>query len=187
VFNEEKMRMKMEKLTIKDIEMKGSRVLVRVDYNVPIEAGHVVSDLRIKASLPTLGYILDHGGKPILMSHLGRPKGERLSHMSLRPCAHTLEKLLGKKVYFVDDCIGESVLESVSRLKEGEILLLENLRFYKQETENDQDFAKKLALLGDIYVNDAFGTAHRAHASTEGIAKYLPAAAGFLLEKEMNY
>ncbi|MBW1983500.1 MAG: phosphoglycerate kinase [Deltaproteobacteria bacterium] len=178
----------MEKLTIKDIEIKGKRILTRVDYNVPIESGLVVSDVRIKASLPTLEYILGQGGRLILMSHLGRPKGERIPEMSLRPCAHTLGKFLGKEVVFIDDCIGESVLVAVQKLKEGEILLLENLRYYKEETENDKMFAEKLAALGDIYVNDAFGTAHRAHASTEGITHCMgKCVAGFLLKKELDY
>ncbi|MBW1643271.1 MAG: phosphoglycerate kinase [Deltaproteobacteria bacterium] len=178
----------MEKLTIEDIEIKGKRILTRVDYNVPIESGLVVSDVRIKASLPTLEYILGQGGRLILMSHLGRPKGERIPEMSLRPCAHTLGKFLGKEVVFIDDCIGESVLVAVQKLKEGEILLLENLRYYKEETENDKMFAEKLAALGDIYVNDAFGTAHRAHASTEGITHYMgKCVAGFLLKKELDY
>lgn len=178
----------MEKLTIEDIEIKGKRILTRVDYNVPIESGLVASDVRIKASLPTLEYILGQGGRLILMSHLGRPKGERIPEMSLRPCAHTLGKFLGKEVVFIDDCIGESVLVAVQKLKEGEILLLENLRYYKEETENDKMFAEKLAALGDIYVNDAFGTAHRAHASTEGITHYMgKCVAGFLLKKELDY
>ncbi|MBW1814392.1 MAG: phosphoglycerate kinase [Deltaproteobacteria bacterium] len=178
----------MEKLTIEDIEIKGKRILTRVDYNVPIESGLVVSDVRIKASLPTLEYILGQGGRLILMSHLGRPKGERIPEMSLRPCAHTLGKFLGKEVVFIDDCIGESVLVAVQKLKEGEILLLENLRYYKEETENDKMFAEKLAALGDIYVNDAFGTAHRAHASTEGITHCMgKCVAGFLLKKELDY
>jgi len=178
----------MEKLTIEDIEIKGKRILTRVDFNVPIESGQVVSDVRIKASLPTLEYILGQGGKLILMSHLGRPKGEKMPEMSLRPCAHTLGNLLGKEVTFIDDCIGASVLGAVQKLKEGEVILLENLRYHKEETENDKIFAEKLAALGDIYVNDAFGTAHRAHASTEGITHYLEiCVSGFLLKKELDY
>ncbi|MCJ7771510.1 MAG: phosphoglycerate kinase [Desulfobacterales bacterium] len=178
----------MDKLTIEDIEIKGRKILVRVDYNVPIEKGKVVSDVRIKASLPTLEYIIGQGGKLIIMSHLGRPKGVRKPEMSLRPCAHVLSKLLGKEVSFIDDCIGESVLAAVGKLKEGDILLLENLRYYKEETENDKGFAEKLAALGDVYVNDAFGSAHRAHASTEGITHFIEeCAAGFLLKKEIDY
>lgn len=178
----------MEKLTVEDIEIKGRKIIVRVDFNVPIEHGKVVSDIRIKASLPTIEYIIGQGGKLILMSHLGRPKGIRMPEMSLRPCVNVLEILLGKEVSFVDDCIGDAVLAAVGRLKEGDVILLENLRYYKEETENDKGFAEKLAALGDVYVNDAFGTAHRAHASTEGITHYIEqCVAGFLLKKELNY
>lgn len=178
----------MDKLTIEDIEIQGRKILVRVDYNVPIEEGKVVSDIRIKASLPSLEYIIGKGGKLIIMSHLGRPKGVRKPEMSLRPCAYVLSKLLSKEVSFVDDCIGESVLAAVGKLKEGDILLLENLRYYTEETENDKGFAQKLATLCDVYVNDAFGSAHRAHASTEGITHFIEeCAAGFLLKKEIDY
>lgn len=178
----------MEKLSVSDIEINGQKVLIRVDYNVPVESGKVVSDVRIKASIPTLEYIINQGGKAILMSHLGRPKGKRDPEMSLRPCAAVLGKLLGKEVEFIDDCIGVSVLDAVSRLKEGDVLLLENLRYYKEEEINDKDFAKKLSEIADVYVNDAFGTAHRAHASTEGITHYMKkSVAGFLLKKELHY
>ncbi len=178
----------MKKLTVEDVELKGRNILVRVDYNVPIEKGRVVSDMKIKASLPTLEYILGQGGKPIIMSHLGRPKGVRVPEMSLRPCAHVLGNLMGKDVSFVDDCIGDSVARAVQKLKKEELLLLENLRYYKEETENDRGFSQQLAALGDIYVNDAFGTAHRAHASTEGITHFMNiCVAGLLLKKELEY
>jgi len=178
----------MAKLTIQDIELKRKNVLIRVDYNVPVEKGRVISDVRIRASLPTLEYILKQGGKPILMSHLGRPKGQRLPEMSLRPCADALGRLMGTNVSFIDDCIGDAVARAIQQLKEGEILLLENLRYYKEETDNDKQFAEKLASLGDLYVNDAFGTAHRAHASTEGVTHFLkPCVAGLLMKKELDY
>lgn len=178
----------MKKLTIEDIEVKGKRILIRVDYNVPIENGRVGSDLRIRASLPTLNNIRKRGGKLILMSHLGRPKGKRVPEMSLRPCAEVLGKLIGEEVAFVEDCMGDSVSQAVQKLSDGDILLLENLRYYKEETDNDEAFAEKLAGLGDIYVNDAFGTAHRVHASTEGITHYInPCVAGLLLKKELDY
>lgn len=186
----------MEKLTIDDVELKDKKVLVRVDFNVPLdEKGEVANDKRIVASLPTIKKILQDGGKAILMSHLGRPKGKKVPEMSLAPVAKRLEKLLGpnldpaeKPVKFVNDCIGPEVEKAVSELKSGECLLLENLRYYAEETDNDPEFAKKLASLGDVYINDAFGTAHRAHASTEAVTKYFnQCAAGYLMQKELKY
>jgi len=179
----------MEKLTIDDIGLKDKKVLVRVDFNVPLnEKGEVANDKRIAASLPTIKKILQNGGKAILMSHLGRPKGKRVPEMSLAPVARRLQKLLGKPVRFVNDSIGPQVEKAVSELKSGECLLLENLRFYAEEEKNDAEFAKKLASLGDVYINDAFGTAHRAHASTEGVTKYFKqCAAGYLMQNELKY
>lgn len=177
-------------LQIKDLDLKGKKVLVRVDFNVPMtKEGAISDDTRIKASLPTIQAIVAKGGRVILMSHLGRPKGVT-PNLSLKPCAERLSKLLGKPVAFVDDCIGPKVEEAAARLKDGEVLLIENLRFYKAEEEpsTDPEFVKKLARLGDVYVNDAFGTAHRAHASTAVIANYFPkkAAVGMLLLKEIQ-
>jgi phosphoglycerate kinase len=179
----------MNKLTIDDIQLKNKKVLVRVDFNVPLdEKSNVTNDKRIVASLPTIKKILQDGGKAILISHLGRPKGKRVPEMSLAPVAKRLEELLGKPVKFVNDCIGSEVDKAITELKSGECLLLENLRFYPEEEKNDPQFAKKLASLGDIYINDAFGTAHRAHASTEGVTKYLKqCAAGYLMQKELKY
>jgi phosphoglycerate kinase len=178
----------MNKLTVEDLDLKGKRVLMRVDFNVPLENGRVANDKRIRAALPTIKYITNAEGKLILMSHLGRPKGRRIPELSLEPCVAVLSALLGKKVRFVDDCIGEAVEAAVESLGGGDILLLENLRYYPEETENDSDFAAKLAQLGDVYVNDAFGTAHRAHASTEGVTHRIPqCAAGYLLMKELDY
>ncbi|MCK4223551.1 MAG: phosphoglycerate kinase [candidate division Zixibacteria bacterium] len=179
----------MEKLTIDDIKLKDKKALVRVDFNVPLdEKGEVANDKRIVASLPTIKKILQDGGKVILMSHLGRPKGKKVPEMSLAPVAKRLKQLLEKPVRFVNDCIGPEVEKAVSELKPSECLLLENLRYYAEETDNDPEFAKKLASLGDIYINDAFGTAHRAHASTEGITKYFKqCAAGYLMQKELKY
>jgi len=178
----------MEKLSIQDLALKGNRVLTRVDFNVPLEKGTVANDQRIRAALPTIKYVIEKEGKLILMSHLGRPKGQRTPEMSLKPCVSVLSGLLGKKVNFVDDCIGEAAETAVGKLDDGEVLLLENLRFYQQETDNDSDFAFKLAKLGDVYVNDAFGTAHRAHASTVGVTRHIhPCAAGYLLMKELDY
>ena len=178
----------MEKLTIDDLKLKDKKVLVRVDFNVPLDKkGEVTDDKRIVESLPTIKKILQDGGKAILMSHLGRPKG-KTPELSLLPVAKRLEKLLGKPVKFVNDCIGPEVEKTVSELKSEECLLLENLRFYAEEEKNNPEFAKKLANLGDIYVNDAFGTAHRAHASTEGVTKYFKqCAAGYLMQKELKY
>lgn len=178
----------MNKLSVEDLELKGRRVLMRVDFNVPLEGGRVADDARIRAALPTIKYIGNAGGKLVLMSHLGRPKGRRLSEMSLKPCVTVLNALLGKKVRFADDCIGEAAEAAVASLGEGDILLLENLRFHQEETDNDPDFSAMLAKLGDVYVNDAFGTAHRAHASTEGITHHIAqCAAGYLMTKELTY
>ena len=178
----------MKKLTVEDLELHGKRVLMRVDFNVPLEDGKVANDKRIQAALPTIRYIVEKGGKLILMSHLGRPKGSRVAGMSLEPCVAVLSRLLGKDVAFVDDCIGEAVETAANGLNDGDVLLLENLRYYKEETDNDSGFAGKLAKLGDMYVNDAFGTAHRAHASTEGVTHFIDqCAAGYLMVKELDY
>ncbi|HOQ67043.1 MAG TPA: phosphoglycerate kinase [Candidatus Atribacteria bacterium] len=180
----------MNKKTIRDIpepELKGKRVLVRVDFNVPVDENrHITDDTRIVESLPTIKYLKERGAKVILVSHLGRPEGKFVEELKMDPVARRLEELLGEKVYKVDDCIGEEVEKAISQLQEGEVLLLENIRFYPQEEANDEEFARALARLADIYVNDAFGTAHRAHASTAGVAKFLPAYAGFLMEKELE-
>jgi phosphoglycerate kinase len=177
----------MKKLTIEDIKVDGKRVLMRVDFNVPLEGGKVSNDKRIRAALPTIKYIVANGGKLILMSHLGRPKGQRVAEMSLKPCVSVLSDLLGKPVGFVTDCLGKDVETAVEELDKGQILLLENLRYYKEETANDPQFAAGLAKLADVFVNDAFGTAHRAHASTEGVTRYIEqCAAGYLLMKELD-
>ena len=174
----------MAKKTVEDVNVKGKRVLVRVDFNVPLQDGKVADDKRITAALPTVKYLLEHGAKVILCSHLGRPKGERKMEFSLAPVAERLKELLpGVRISFAPDCIGKETEKMAGELREGEILLLENLRFHKEEEKNDPDFAKKLASLADIYVSDAFGTVHRAHASTAGVAQYLPAVAGFLIGK----
>lgn len=175
------------KKSITDIDVKGKRVLVRVDYNVPIKDDKVVDDTRIVAAMPTLNYLLDHGAAVILCSHLGRPKGGPDPKFSLRPVAAHLSGLLGKPVAFATDCVGPIAEAAARTLKPGEILVLENTRFHPEEEKNDPEFAKKMASLADIFVNDAFGSAHRAHASTEGVAHYLPAVAGFLMEKEIQY
>jgi phosphoglycerate kinase len=176
----------MDKQTIRDIDVVGKRVLVRVDFNVPIENGRIVDDRRIRESLPTIRYLLDHNAAVILCSHLGRPKG-RDAKFSLAPVASHLGELLGRPVAFAGDVVGEAVMQKAQAMKPGDVLVLENTRFYPEEEKNDPAFAQKLAALADIYVNDAFGSAHRAHASTEGVAHYLPAVAGFLMEKELNY
>lgn len=178
----------MSKKTIRDIDLQGKRVLVRVDFNVPQDKdGQITDDNRIVGALPTIEYLLAHDAKVVLMSHLGRPKGEFSPKYSLAPAAKRLSELLGKPVKMADDVIGEDADKLVAGLKPGEVVLLENLRFHKEEEKNDEAFAKKLAGYGDIYVNDAFGTAHRAHASTEGVAHFLPAVSGFLIEKELKF
>ncbi len=178
----------MQKKTVRDIPVEGKRVLVRVDFNVPMdmEAGIITDDSRIRASLPTIGYLVAHGAKVILCSHLGRPKGKVVEGLRMAPVAQRLSELLELPVETADDCIGEEVKTKVKMLGEGDILLLENLRFHPEEEANDPSFAKELAELADVYVDDAFGTSHRAHASTVGVAQYLPAVAGFLLEKELE-
>jgi 3-phosphoglycerate kinase len=181
----------LAKKTIADVpdkELKGKRIFVRCDFNVPLDENqNITSDKRIKASLPTIKYLMEKGAKLILASHLGRPKGEVKKELSLAPVQKRLSELLGKPVKMAPDCVGDEVKKAVSELKEGEVLLLENLRFHKEEEKNDPKFAKELASLAEIYVSDAFGTVHRAHASTEGIAHDLPAYAGFLIEKELKF
>ena len=186
----------MAKLTIRDLNVRGKRVFLRVDYNVPLEEkdGHIVitDDTRIKETLPTLKALIEQGGKLILTAHLGRPKGQREPSMSLRPVAARLAEMLGRPVAFVDDCIGEKVEKTAGLLKEGDVLLLENVRYYNEEEKNDPAFAEKLAKVADVYVNDAFGAAHRAHASTEGVARVVAkrggkCAAGLLMERELKF
>jgi len=178
----------MKIITVRDLDLKGKRCLVRVDFNVPLKDGIITDDTRIKAALETLNYILDQDGSSlVVMSHLGRPKGEVKKEFSLSHVKNRLSELLNREVKMASDCIGEDVSNQIKALKSGEVLLLENLRFHKEETLNDPDFAKSLAANGDVYINDAFGTAHRAHASTEGVSHYLPSAAGFLIEKEVNF
>jgi phosphoglycerate kinase len=177
----------MDKKTVRDIDVSGKRVLMRVDFNVPLDdKQHITDDTRIRAALPTIQYLLDKGAAVILMSHLGRPKGQ-VESMRLAPLARRLSELLGRSVEVAQDCVGQQVEEQARALQPGHVLLLENLRFHKEEEKNDAEFARQLASLGDIYVNDAFGTAHRAHASTEGVTHYLPGVAGFLMEKEINF
>lgn len=175
------------KKLITDVDVNGKRVLVRVDFNVPIKDGKVEDDTRIVAALPTIKYLLDHGAAVILCSHLGRPKEGPDPKYSMRPTAEHLSKLLGRPVAFSEECVGPVAEAAAKALKPGDVLVLENTRFYKGETKNDPEMAKQLAALADMYVNDAFGSAHRAHASTEGVAHYLPAVAGFLMEKEIKY
>ena len=178
----------MNKKTIRDIDLKGKRVLVRCDFNVPMDENQNITDnTRIVSALPTIKYLLEQNCKLILASHLGRPKGEVKPEFSLKPVAKELSRLLGKEVIMAKDVIGEDAMTKSANLKEGEILLLENVRFHREETDNDPEFAKKLASMAEVYVNDAFGSAHRAHASTTGIASYLPAVAGFLIEKELKF
>jgi 3-phosphoglycerate kinase len=179
----------MSKKTVRDIDVTGKKVLVRCDFNVPIDAqtGKITDNTRIVAAIPTIKYLLDHKAKVILCSHLGRPKGEFNMAFSLKPVSEELTKLLGQEVKLAKDVIGEDAQKLVSELQEGQAILLENVRFHKEEEENDPEFAKKLASFAEIYVNDAFGTAHRAHASTAGVAAYLPAVSGFLIEKELNF
>jgi phosphoglycerate kinase len=177
----------MNKKTVKDIDLKGKRVLMRVDFNVPMEGGKVTDDKRIKASLPTIKYVLEQGASLVLMSHLGRPKGGFDPEFSLKAAAEVLAGLLGKPVEMALDCVGPEVEKMAKALKPGEVLMLENTRFHPEEEKNDPELAKKMAALGDVYVNDAFGSAHRAHSSTEGVAHFLPAVSGFLMEKELEY
>jgi phosphoglycerate kinase len=178
----------MDKKTIRDIDVTGKRVLVRVDFNVPLDdQGHITDDTRIKAALPTIRYLLNEGAAVILMSHLGRPKGKPVESLRLTPVARRLSELLGKPVAMARDCVGPEVEAQARALQPGHVLLLENLRFHGEEEKNDPDFALQLAVLGNVYVNDAFGTAHRAHASTEGVTHHLPSVAGFLMEKEINF
>ncbi len=179
----------MNKKTIENIDLKGKRVLVRVDFNVPLdEKLNVTDDKRIVESLPTIKKIIADGGKAILMSHLGRPKGRPNPKYSLKPVADKLGDLLGRAIKMAPDCVGENVKTIVNGMKDGEVLLLENLRFHEEEEKNDSEFARQIAELGDVYVNDAFGSAHRAHASTEGVTKFISiSVAGYLMKKELNY
>ncbi len=176
----------MDKQTVRDFDPSGKRVFVRVDFNVPLEDGKVTDDTRIRAALPTIKYLLDKGAIVILASHLGRPKGKVVESMRLRPAAERLSQLLGRSVRVTGDAIGSGTNDALARMKPGQIVLLENLRFHPEEEANDAEFAKTLASYADVYVNDAFGTAHRAHASTVGMAQLLPAYAGFLMEREIN-
>ena len=177
----------LNKKSVEDIDVSGKKVLVRCDFNVKMENGVITSDKRIVASLPTIKYLLDHNAKVILCSHLGRPKGEFKPEFSLAPVAVRLGELLGIEVKMAKDVVGESAKELAASLKEGEVLLLENVRFHAEETKNDPEFSKALASLAEVYVNDAFGSAHRAHSSTTGVADYLPAVCGFLIRKELDY
>jgi phosphoglycerate kinase len=177
----------MNKKTVKDIDLKGKRVIMRVDFNVPMADGKVTDDKRIKASLPTINYVLDQGASLILMSHLGRPKGGPAPEFSLKAAAEVLAGHIGRPVKMAPDTIGPEVEKMARELKPGEVLMLENTRFHKGEEKNDLELAKQMASLAEVYVNDAFGSAHRAHSSTEGIAQYLPAVSGFLMEQELEY
>ncbi|NPV10589.1 MAG: phosphoglycerate kinase [Ignavibacteria bacterium] len=179
----------MNKLTIDHLQLKGKKVLMRVDFNVPLDENlNITDDTRIRASLPSILKVINDGGRLILMSHLGRPKGKTNPKYSLKPVAERLSQLIGKEVKFAPDCVGEEVKKMADALQDGEVLLLENLRFHEEEEKNDPEFAKKLAELGDLYINDAFGSAHRAHASTEGVTKYFKEnAAGYLMQKELEY
>ena len=178
----------MNKKTIRDVDLAGKKVLVRVDFNVPLDGETVTDDTRIRAAIPTLRYILEQKPKAlILMSHLGRPKGEANPKYSLKPVAPALSELLGVEVQFAEDCVGPKAESAVENLPEGGVLLLENTRFHKGEERNDLDLAQQMASLGDVFVNDAFGSAHRAHSSTVGVTEYLPSVAGFLMEKEIDY
>ena len=178
----------MDKKTVRDSDVAGKRVLMRVDFNVPLDAErHITDDTRIRAALPTIQYVLDHGAALILMSHLGRPDGKVVEKLSLAPIARHLSELLGRPVKMAEDCTGPQIEAQARSLSPGQVLLLENLRFHSQEEKNDPAFAQQLAALGELYVNDAFGTAHRAHASTEGVTRFLPGVAGFLMERELNF
>lgn len=178
----------MNKLSVEDLELKGKRVLIRVDFNVPLDGKQITDDTRIKAAIPTIKHVIENGGRAILMSHLGRPEGKVVPEFSLEPVAGRLEKLLDKAVTMAPDCIGDEVKAIVSKMKDGDVVLLENLRFHAGEEKNDPDFAKKLSELAELYVNDAFGAAHRAHASTVGVTQYISQpAAGFLMQKEIRY
>lgn len=178
----------MNKKTIEDVDVAGKRVLVRVDFNVPLDENqNITDDRRIRAALPTIQYLVDHKARVILCSHLGRPKGEVKDSLRLNPAAARLAELMNQPVTKLDDCIGEDVKAAVDKMQDGEIILLENLRFYKEEEKNDPAFAEKLASVAELYVNDAFGTAHRAHASTEGVTKHLTAVSGYLMKKELDY
>ncbi|MBQ5765237.1 MAG: phosphoglycerate kinase, partial [Clostridia bacterium] len=177
----------LNKKTIEDIEVKGKKVLVRCDFNVPLKDGVITNDKRIVASLPTIKYLLEGGAKVILCSHLGRPKGEVVPEFSLKPVAARLAELLGITVKMADDVVGDSANALAADLKEGEVLLLENVRYEKGETKNDPELSKKFAALADIFVNDAFGSAHRAHSSTTGVADYIPAVGGYLINKEIEF
>lgn len=177
----------MDKKSLYDIDCKNKKVIVRVDYNVPLKDGVISDDTRITASIPTIKYLLDSGAAVILMAHLGRPKGKASNEFSLKPAAVHLEKLLGQKVLFISDCIGEEAHDAAKNLKTGEVMMLENLRFYAEEEKNDAEFAEKLASMADIYVNDGFGVSHRAHASVDAITHFLPSVAGFLLEREIRF
>jgi len=177
----------MNKMSIEDMDIKGKKVIARVDFNVPLdENGNVTDDKRIRGALPTIKYIIENGGKLILVSHLGRPKNGPEAKFSMKPAAERLSQLLGKEVILAADVIGEDAKAKAENLKEGEILMLENVRFHKEETKNDPEFAKELASMADVFCNDAFGTAHRAHASTAGLADYLPSCCGFLIKKELD-
>jgi phosphoglycerate kinase len=177
----------MNKKTIRDIDVQGKRVLVRVDFNVPLKDGAVADDTRIRAALPTLEYLLEHGAALILCSHLGRPKGKVVPELKMDPVAERLSDLLGVPVTKLNDCVGPEVEAKAAAMQPGDVILLENTRFHPEETANDPEFARQLAGLAEVYVDDAFGSAHRAHGSTEGVAHYLPAVAGFLMEKELEF
>nr|HID12918.1 phosphoglycerate kinase [Anaerolineae bacterium] len=177
----------MNRKTIRDVDVRGKRVLVRVDFNVPLKDGAVADDTRIRAVLPTINYLLERDAALILCSHLGRPKGKVVPELRMDPVAARLMELLGRPVKKLDDCVGPEVEAAIRAMRPGDVILLENIRFHPEERANDPEFAKQLAALAEIYVNDAFGTAHRAHASTEGVAHHLPAVAGFLMEKELEF
>ncbi|HLV09666.1 MAG TPA: phosphoglycerate kinase [Halanaerobiales bacterium] len=176
----------MMKKTLKDYDFKGKRTLVRVDFNVPLENRKITDDTRIQAALPTIKYLINEGARVILMSHLGRPRGEIVEELRMDPVAERLANLLGKEISKADDCVGDEVKKAVENLKDGNVLVLENTRFHPEEKKNEPDFARQLAELADVFVSDAFGAAHRAHASTVGVTEYLPAVAGFLLQRELN-